>query len=393
MDPIRFVHTADFHLGAAFSRFPQLADKLRQDQLEAWLDVVRHCRNEAIPLLLIAGDLFDTPRPDPRLVEEVKDMIADLEDTHVFIAPGNHDPADPDSPWLVKPWPKQTHIFAGPLSSVQLPEHAVMVHGAGFSSPAATRPLIDPQNPLSLPQDRMNVLLVHGEIVRSGQSSAYNPIDAHWLGQSQFDYAALGHWHQGFLPEQIVPEGPWHAYPGCPVGRGFDETNVQGILSGSLVPIDLPTQETRDFRVDCEATFESIAKRQFRDMTVRISDAQHHRDVLACVEKALVTQSNFRKTDAYRIRLVGNVSAESFSRTLLESSLQERLFHVSVIDETREPFDLDILAQEHSLAGAFVRQVLGEDPPDYESLDDEKKSLILIGLQAFEQEVHYRENP
>ena len=72
---IRLVHTADLHLGSPFSWFPEQAGRLRAEQFDAFLSLIELCERERTHLLLIAGDLFDQPEPEPALARRVADAL------------------------------------------------------------------------------------------------------------------------------------------------------------------------------------------------------------------------------------------------------------------------------------------------------------------------------
>ena len=50
-----------------------------------------YCRDEAVDFLLIAGDLFDNENVDAAVVEQVKSALGSIQQTDVYVAPGNHD--------------------------------------------------------------------------------------------------------------------------------------------------------------------------------------------------------------------------------------------------------------------------------------------------------------
>ena len=49
-----------------------------------------------------AWDIFDNPKPERSLVQDVRDALADIAPIRVMIAAGNHDYAYPGSVWLEK---------------------------------------------------------------------------------------------------------------------------------------------------------------------------------------------------------------------------------------------------------------------------------------------------
>ena len=62
----------------------------------------------------------------------------------VFIAPGNHDPAVKNSPYVTEDWPDNVHIFLRPeLEAVEVPELGCVVYGAAFTGPDRTDAVLE----------------------------------------------------------------------------------------------------------------------------------------------------------------------------------------------------------------------------------------------------------
>ena len=60
---MKVLHTADWHLGKKLGRFERYEEMGR---FADWL--VERCEEESVDLVLISGDLFDTPSPPNRAV-------------------------------------------------------------------------------------------------------------------------------------------------------------------------------------------------------------------------------------------------------------------------------------------------------------------------------------
>ena len=78
----------------------------------------------------------------------------------------------------------------------------------------------------SAPRDgRIHLMTLHGDVAGQGR---YGPHPAGDIAESGLTYLALGHIH-ACSGLQRAGETCW-AYPGCPEGRGFDETGEKGVL-------------------------------------------------------------------------------------------------------------------------------------------------------------------
>jgi len=89
---MRFLHTADWHLGRSLGDWPLLEDQARvlRDQL---LGIVRDTKPSAV---LVAGDVFDRAVPPAEAVELLDDILHAIvrgAGVPVVVIPGNHDAA------------------------------------------------------------------------------------------------------------------------------------------------------------------------------------------------------------------------------------------------------------------------------------------------------------
>ena len=88
---MRVLHTADWHLGKKLGRFE------RYPEMEQFIDfLVEVCRDRSVDLVLIAGDLFDTPAPPNRAVALATSALQRLTGlgAKVVAIAGNHDSPD-----------------------------------------------------------------------------------------------------------------------------------------------------------------------------------------------------------------------------------------------------------------------------------------------------------
>lgn len=237
---IKILHAADLHLDSKFRGLEEgTASEMRETLRMIPEKIGQLCRDHGCQLLLLAGDVFDgedTAQSRTALknaLEEVK--------IPVFISPGNHDFCGPAGPWDRENWPSNVHIFRHPeVESISLPELDCRVYGAGFLS-MDCRPLLDgfeKQGP-----ETYHIGVFHGDPTQL--SSPCNPISKAQVAASALDYLALGHIHKaGSFREGNTLCG----WPGCPMGRGFDEQGEKGVYlvevadraELQLLPLDTP---------------------------------------------------------------------------------------------------------------------------------------------------------
>lgn len=105
---MKVVHTSDWHVGKT------IRGRSRADEHRAVLaEIVEIVVREETDLVLVAGDLFDTPAPAPESERIVYRALLDLAATgaHVVVIAGNHD--NPQRLAAVKPLLNLTTIHAG----------------------------------------------------------------------------------------------------------------------------------------------------------------------------------------------------------------------------------------------------------------------------------------
>ena len=253
---IKILHSADWHLDSPLLfQDPEQAQLLRKALSRIPEQIATICKAENCDILLLSGDLFD----GAYAADSLNALRSALEQVSVpvFISPGNHDFIGPDSPWLSVAWPENVHIFTHPvIESVDLPHLDCCVYGAGFISMDCPGLLADfsPNH-----TERYAVGVLHADPTQV--SSPYCPITTEQVKQSQLDYLALGHIHKG---DSFRAGKTLCAWPGCPMGRGFDETGEKGVLivtidetaQARFVPLDTP--RFHDLEISAETDLSGI---------------------------------------------------------------------------------------------------------------------------------------
>ena len=353
---VRFLHAADLHLDSPFHGLsPAQAAQRRQEQRQMLTDMVQLANSRECDLMLLSGDLFDSDNAYPETVEALCRTLGTFRG-QVFIAPGNHDCLYAGSPYFSAPWPENVHIFReGKITSVTSPALTCQVYGAGFTAPDMP-PLL---NGFRVEDDEMlNLMVLHGDMETPG--SPYNPITRQQAADSGLDYLALGHIH---LRQEAVRVGRTvYAWPGCPMGRGFDELGARGVYLGEVS------------QNGCKLEFCPLPGRRYE-----IVDVAAGEDALASIQNALPENT---AEDIYRIRLTG-VSGPIDLRSLY-AQLEGRFYSLQLRDLTEAKTDLWRDAGQDTLKGQFL-QILREK---LENADEEQKKTILLaaklGIHAME---------
>lgn len=221
---LRVAHAADCHLASSFGRFDAgLARRLQEAQIAKLHALLLHCDQEQIPILLLAGDVFDRLQVSLSELQSFQDMLASFPAIQMVIAPGNHDPYVPGSLWTTS-FPSHVHVVREPFQRLDFPSLDLSVDATAFTSSIQKSSLL-PGALLPDPRRAFRMLLMHGSLLGEHGQSDYHPINKERLEASGYDYAALGHQHR--REEGGAGKTPW-AYPGVLMGRGFDECGLTG---------------------------------------------------------------------------------------------------------------------------------------------------------------------
>ena len=173
------------------------------------------------------------------MVDAVRQMMKDC-GVPVFVSPGNHDFAEAGSPWKEESWPDNVFIFTGPMEAVAIPELDARIYGAGYQSMDCEGLL---EGFRASGEQKYHIAVLHGDPVTN--QSPYCPITSAQVRDSGLQYLALGHVHKGGMFRMGKTLCAW---PGCPMGRGWDETGDKGICIVELnevaqirtLPLDVP---------------------------------------------------------------------------------------------------------------------------------------------------------
>ncbi|MFM7035690.1 MAG: exonuclease SbcCD subunit D [Planctomycetia bacterium] len=110
---IRILHTADNHIGMPFKHYPsEVGTRLAEERFAALGRIVDIANERHADFLVIAGDLFDSPRVKAHDIDRTAALLRGFGGTAVIVVPGNHDHhAGPDSE-LWKRFLRQTESAA-----------------------------------------------------------------------------------------------------------------------------------------------------------------------------------------------------------------------------------------------------------------------------------------
>ena len=354
------IHAADFHLDSPFAALTAEQALLRRKEQRALLSELREAAQGA-DLTLLSGDLLDSSLCHRETAEALEEFLNALPG-EVFLAPGNHDYYAPLSPYFHMELRENVHLFRNPdLTAVPLPALGVTVWGAAFTS-ARSKGLL---HGFSAPKDgSRHIMVLHGDV--DPVSGEYGPITEKEIAESGLSYLALGHVH-GCSGLKRSGNTCW-AYPGCLMGRGFDELGPKGFLRVTLDG------------EDCEANFIPLSGRQYHILPVNVTDAP---DLPSAVRAALPEDAG---EHIFRILLRGEW-AEKPDLRLLSELLSADCWQLELRDETRIRRDVWEDVSEDSLRGCFLRILKDR----YEAASGPEREKIMLAARFGLAALDYRE--
>jgi exonuclease SbcD len=264
---MKLLHTADWHIGQTFFDYDR---KMEHLQFLEWLR--KQVRELSVDVLLVAGDLFDSPNPSAEsqkiYYHFLRDITAENPDLQIIIIAGNHDSAarleapnplleamnitvrgivkrtetgEIDFEYLIIPLNKGGYCLAAPyLRQGDYPEAGVYAEGVQ----AMYKTLFDKVKDKNKPVIAMGHLQATGSEISENDRAERTVIGGlDCISPEAFDeniaYTALGHLHRA----QRVSGRENVRYSGAPLPMSFAEkNNKQGV---TLVTISDKTEIER----------------------------------------------------------------------------------------------------------------------------------------------------
>lgn len=415
---IRFIHTADLHLGAPFSglrtQSPRWANTLLTAIPTAFQRMIDVAITEAVDFVIIAGDIFDSARPsyaDFALFMNGLQQLA-AADIPVYCCTGNHDPL---SSWSAEygTLPSNTHLFSVETPSfftfikgddgcdrhdrrddagdgVRGAHNAASVPGthnvASVPSAPGAHSAASASDPIrvvlggrgyyarSFPQDRdvsegitwancCEALPGSYEpdftigVIHTGLNidPTRSPAEPRELMRRGLDYWACGHIHQKVL---IPSDAPVIAFSGCPQGRAIQETGDHGILLVTL-------SDDEPNRVEFIPTAPVVWQRFEVDVSSCETITQIQEKIQAA-QFALNARSHAQHMIC-RVRLIGTTALHAQLTDQVREDIRHALndsydffFIDTITGATRPPVDRATLEAEGLFPAVFMHTLDGK---------------------------------
>lgn len=345
---MKFIHTADLHIGTSFlsSSFDKsIARERREDLFKAFNKVIKACKKREADILLIAGDLFEDDLVRASDVNRIIDGFKMIPEVRVFIVAGNHDFMHEKSFYNLLTFPDNVTIFnSDTLEKVEIEELNTCIYGLSFLKKYYNKDILEIPK---LDKTKNNILLLHCDLLNSNAN--YLPISKTKLEKSGFDYCALGHIHKSVkLSNNSV-------YPGSLEPHDFSECGYHGYIFGQI----------ENKHVSVKLIKNNV--KQFEVIDADISGINSLEKIINLIkEKTNGKIENF----LYRINLKGTLS-ELVTIEDIKNRLNEEFYYAEVVDNTSADYYLPKIYTENkdNIIGLYINALKGkENEIDIEAL-------------------------
>jgi len=343
---MKFLHTADVHIGARFKGLGTRGKEQRKQLKETFKRVIDTAISEKVDVVLISGDLFDSNVQGQAEIDFVIEQFKKLESKSISVCliGGTHDYISPNSVLKKAKFReilKNTYLLDKEKPFKKFDDLDLTVYGISLTSNKS------PNSPLkNFPtnnRSKFNIGMIHGSF-DTGQ------VDKHdWVFSSGeieatgLDYLACGHWHSFF---EIPTKNVKAIYPGSPEMIAIDQKDSGNVV---IFETDKPIKKIK------------IGKRKYQKLVLDAAKSSLSKEILKHADPDLILD----------VEINGFVDIDS-KQKLDEEELSEKFFRLRItdnshvkldqIDETKYPENLTI--------GKYVR--IMKDKIDSAGSDEEK---------------------
>ena len=356
---MKFVHIADMHFDFPFTALSDkgnLGEQRRIEQRKIFKKVIDYIKENEIECLFISGDLYEHKYIRKSTIEYINNLFKEIENTKIFIAPGNHDPYLKKSYYNNYTWNNNVHIFKSEIEKVELED--IDIYGYGFDDFYCSETNLE-ELKIESPE-KTNILIIHGTLDgASSEEMQYNSMSAKILKEKGFNYIALGHIHKNNFnkKENVI-------YPGSTISLGFDELGEHGMVVGEI-------DNDRN-----KIEFVKLDDTQFIEQEINCTEINSVEELIEKINNLKIEENKL-----YKIILNGRRNFEINIYNLYKYDLIERI--IKIKDKTKPNYNIEEIAKEHNLKGLFVKEIIEE--MKNENYDEETiEKALEIGMEILE---------
>jgi DNA repair exonuclease SbcCD nuclease subunit len=374
---IRILHTADLHLDASFPGLGGRAARRQVDFLETFERILTAAIKNEVHLLLIAGDLFDHPRPGAVALGKVQAGLKRLADRGIVsvLLPGTHDNLVGSSSVYRQAGFPGAILLDQPEQEapveVSLAGRQVYLYGFAYRNFASENALAGMGR---RSEEGIHIGLLHGSKEGSPEWAHRKkdlPFSLQTLKSWDLDYVALGHYH-GF--EILQDDGrTYGCYPGSPEGKRFGENGPRYCALVTVAPRSAKIGQL------------TVNQRFLEEKDLDLTGCGEMAEAVRLISE--LGNSNL----LLRLTLTGTVEVP-LDLSALEARCEGDFFHLELRDHTRL-FDSDFvrrIEKEETVRGVFVRrtrELMERAEGEQREILEEAFREVLARFRAFGEEV------
>jgi DNA repair protein SbcD/Mre11 len=331
---------------------PEIAQSRRAAAKGVLVELLAEARRRSVDAIAIAGNMFNRNTVKPATMQW---LVAALRSATVpvLITPGNEDFIGPLGGYSRHVWPENVVLFVEERMRPYELTNGVTIWGAANCQAHKPTSFLDG---FRVDRAGVNLGLFHAAETsghqREPELDPCAPFSESEVERSGLDHALVGHYRQPHL-------GRLHVYPGTPLAHEFGASPTGG---GIIVTVNSDGSLGRE-------RF-AVSSPELHEVEVDVTGARSKTDVLR-----RFTLARSDRSGILRVRVMGDLSPgvvlrrEDFLKSLPDQAI--------VVWEVQTDIDPTI-AQEASIRGQFVRDVLGSHALPQEG----RGRVLLIGLRA-----------
>lgn len=342
---MRFLHTADLHLGRSFP-YEREEDRARgrEDRFATFQNILKLAEERKIDYLFLVGDIFEQTMIRTEELDYVFSRLSEMPFKTLMLL-GNHDYRLYEA--IRTRAGERVYLFPqGEVAAIEDEEKEVVFHGVSWSRESYHQILQFERD--ALDEGKRHILLHHGNWTGG---DGYFPVDANIL--HFFDYIALGHVHKPIMYENKLQ------MCGTPEPLDHTDRGKLGIIVGEL-------EET------LSTEYIPLARRLLRHKTVHVGGEDALREALKTLEEAIDDASSI-----YNFYITGHYDgiADAEIRRVLEKS--HILYRLEWARDLPKIIDKLERIHEDDALGAFIRRAKA-----YEVDEAMRLEICDLGIRA-----------
>ena len=356
---MKFVHIADMHFDSPFVTLVDkgnFGDKRRIEQRIVFRKVIEYIKQNNIDFLFISGDLYEQQYIRKSTIDYINNLFKEINNTKIFISPGNHDPYLKNSYYSTYNWNENVYIFKSEIERIELEN--VDIYGYGFDDFYCTG--IDLESLEIKNPEKINVFIVHGTLDGANiEEKQYNSMSKKVLSEKDFDYIALGHIHKNNFSrkEKII-------YPGSTISLGFDELGEHGMVTGNIE------------KDKSEIKFIKLDETEFTEVQLDCTKFNSIEDLIDEINMMKIEDNKF-----YKIILTGKRNFEINIYDIYKYDINPRI--IKIKNTTKPNFELEQISKKRTLKGLFAKEIL-EEISKNEYDEETIERALEIGMEILE---------